>query len=325
MFRTRTAAVYGIEAHLIDVDPGVARDVITVGMPDTAIKESRERIKSALMNSGFGYPNNSVTINLAPANDRKEGAGFDHLLTSWQHRILKRLSDGNRGWWGLEGEYCPKSRIAELLGLEAMKEFAGRRVLDFGCGDGHESVALAQAGASEVIGLDIRPEALETARKRAAAAGVQDRCRFVLEYSEPADYVVSIDAFEHFADPASILRAMHGLLVPGGKVLASFGPTWYHPLGGHLFSSMLPWGHLIFSEQALIQWRNDFKKDGAKKFENVPGGLNRMTIARFERLVRNSPFRSWQLDLVPIRKLQPLHNRLTREFTTALVRCRLER
>ena len=46
-------------------------------MPDTAVRESRERIKSALLNSGFGYPNKSVTINLAPANVRKEGAGFD--------------------------------------------------------------------------------------------------------------------------------------------------------------------------------------------------------------------------------------------------------
>ena len=48
-----------------------------VGMPDTAVRESRERIKSSLINSGFGYPNKSVTINLAPANVRKEGAGFD--------------------------------------------------------------------------------------------------------------------------------------------------------------------------------------------------------------------------------------------------------
>ena len=82
LFRTRSAAVFGIDAHLIDVEVdmypgGSARDFITVGMPDTAVRESRERIKSALLNSGFGYPNKSVTINLAPANVRKEGAGFD--------------------------------------------------------------------------------------------------------------------------------------------------------------------------------------------------------------------------------------------------------
>src|SRR5579885_2120356 len=82
LFRTRSAALFGIQAHLIDVEvdmypSGTARDFLTVGMPDTAVRESRERIKSALLNSGFGYPNKSVTINLAPANLRKEGAGFD--------------------------------------------------------------------------------------------------------------------------------------------------------------------------------------------------------------------------------------------------------
>ena len=82
LFKTRSAAVYGIDAHLIDVEvdmysSGSARDFVMVGMPDIAVRESRERIKSALLNSGFGYPNKAVTINLAPANVRKEGAGFD--------------------------------------------------------------------------------------------------------------------------------------------------------------------------------------------------------------------------------------------------------
>src|SRR5581483_5444614 len=81
LFRTRSAGVFGIQAHVIDVEVdmynGSARDFVTVGMPDTAVRESRERIKSALLNSGFGYPNKAVTVNLAPANVRKEGVGFD--------------------------------------------------------------------------------------------------------------------------------------------------------------------------------------------------------------------------------------------------------
>jgi magnesium chelatase family protein len=81
LFRTRSAAIFGIDAHLIDVEvdmyPGANRDFITVGMPDIAVRESRERIKSALINSGFPYPSKSLTINLAPANVRKVGAGFD--------------------------------------------------------------------------------------------------------------------------------------------------------------------------------------------------------------------------------------------------------
>jgi magnesium chelatase family protein len=82
LFKTRTAAVYGIDAYPVDVEvdlykSGMAKDFTLVGMPDTAVRESRERIKSALYNSGFQYPNKAITINLAPANVRKEGAGFD--------------------------------------------------------------------------------------------------------------------------------------------------------------------------------------------------------------------------------------------------------
>ena len=82
LFRTRSAAVCGIDAHLVDVEvdlfsSGSSRDFVTVGMPDAAVRESRERIKSALANSGFGYPSKAITINLAPANLRKEGPGFD--------------------------------------------------------------------------------------------------------------------------------------------------------------------------------------------------------------------------------------------------------
>jgi magnesium chelatase family protein len=81
LFKTQSAAIFGIDARLIDIEvdmyAGSARDFIMVGMPDIAVRESRERIKSALLNSGFGYPNKAVTVNLAPANVRKEGAGFD--------------------------------------------------------------------------------------------------------------------------------------------------------------------------------------------------------------------------------------------------------
>jgi magnesium chelatase family protein len=81
LFHTHSAAVFGIDAHPIEVEidmyPGEARDIVMVGMPDTAVRESRERIKSALSNSGYRYPSKCVTINLAPANIRKEGAGFD--------------------------------------------------------------------------------------------------------------------------------------------------------------------------------------------------------------------------------------------------------
>lgn len=82
LFKTISASVYGIDAHLIEVevDVGSARmqDFNVVGLPDNAVKESRERIKSALRNCGFEFPHGQgVTINLAPADLRKEGSAFD--------------------------------------------------------------------------------------------------------------------------------------------------------------------------------------------------------------------------------------------------------
>ena len=82
LFRTRSAAVFGIDAHPVEVEVDMYgsssnRDMIMVGLPDAAVRESRERIRSAMMNSGFSYPSRSLTVNLAPANLKKEGAGFD--------------------------------------------------------------------------------------------------------------------------------------------------------------------------------------------------------------------------------------------------------
>ena len=118
--------------------------------------------------------------------------------------------------------------------------------------------------------------------------------------------------------------ATNCLLVPRGRVLTSFGPTWYHPYGGHLFS-VFPWAHLLFSEAALIRWRSDIRSDGATRFSEVEGGLNQMSIARFEALVTRSRFIVRRLDAIPIRRKKMLGTRLTREFTTSIVRCVLER
>jgi SAM-dependent methyltransferase len=218
--------------------------------------------------------------------------------------------------------YINKSKIRVLLGDQALDDIFGQTVVDFGCGDGHEAVALAKHGAARVIGVDIRENALANARKLAEQEGVADRCSFVTKLEEPVDRIVSLDAFEHFSDPAGILELMSTMLRPGGRVIASFGPTWYHPLGGHLFS-VFPWAHLIFSEKALIRWRNDLRSDGATRFHEVEGGLNCMTIARFERLVKESSLQLQHIETVPIRKLRPIHNAVTREFTSALVRCQL--
>jgi SAM-dependent methyltransferase len=239
------------------------------------------------------------------------------------YRLLRRFAPGGQGTTRMDASvYAGKSKIRVLLGDALLDRLKGRDVVDFGCGAGGDSVELALAGARSVTGVDIQEDLLKEARERAADAGVSDRVHFVSEYSGHADAIVSIDAFEHFDDPGAILRLMRKMLAPGGEVIASFGPTWYHPLGGHLFSPF-PWAHLVFSEQSLIRWRSDFKSDGATRFAEVAGGLNQMTIRRFRRLVAESGFRAVELEPVPIQRLRWLHNLATEEFTSAIVRARL--
>ncbi|HKP12333.1 MAG TPA: methyltransferase domain-containing protein, partial [Blastocatellia bacterium] len=151
---------------------------------------------------------------------------------------------------------------------------------------------------------------------------VSARCVFVSETEEKADVLLSMDAFEHFDDPAGVLRAMRNLLKPAGVALIEFGPPWYHPLGGHLFS-VIPWAHLLFTERALIRWRADFKSDGATRFSEIEGGLNQMTIRRFKKLVAASEFEFAAFEAVPMRSLRWLAHVMPREFCTAVVRCRL--
>jgi magnesium chelatase family protein len=81
LFRVQSAAVFGIKAHPIsvevDLSSGQRLNFMTVGLPDMAVKESSERVKAALRNCGFILPAQHITINLAPADLKKEGSAFD--------------------------------------------------------------------------------------------------------------------------------------------------------------------------------------------------------------------------------------------------------
>jgi SAM-dependent methyltransferase len=191
------------------------------------------------------------------------------MLTDPQYRLLLRIAPRLRN--ELSGSaYQNKSKIRVLLGDSLVARLSGAVVIDFGCGDGEDTLEIARSGAKKVIGIDIRESALQVAREAALRAGLDQLCEFCQTTKEKADAIVSLDGFEHFSDPAGALRAMHDLLKPGGFVAASFDPTWYHPYGGHLFS-VFPWAHLIFSEDALIRWRSHFRSDGATRFGGSRG------------------------------------------------------
>lgn len=103
LFKARSAAVYGIDAHIIDVEVDFGQQVekeifATVGLPDAAVRESRDRVRSAIKNSGFDIPPTRITINLAPADLKKEGSGFDlpiaiGILGAYGGLSIKDLSD----------------------------------------------------------------------------------------------------------------------------------------------------------------------------------------------------------------------------------------
>ena len=74
--RIFSAALIGVEAALIRVEVDVSAGMpafMTVGLPDSAVRESRERVRTAIRNAGFPFPPDRITVNLAPADFRKEG------------------------------------------------------------------------------------------------------------------------------------------------------------------------------------------------------------------------------------------------------------
>jgi magnesium chelatase family protein len=78
--KVRTVALTGLDAHLIDVEVDIAGGLpqfSVVGLPDATVRESRDRVRSALKNTGFHFPAKRITVNLAPADIKKEGAGLD--------------------------------------------------------------------------------------------------------------------------------------------------------------------------------------------------------------------------------------------------------
>jgi magnesium chelatase family protein len=83
LYKTMSAAVYGIDANIIEVEVDVSNiksnedHFHTVGLPDAAVRESRDRVRAALKNCGYDIPQTQITINLAPADIKKEGSGFD--------------------------------------------------------------------------------------------------------------------------------------------------------------------------------------------------------------------------------------------------------
>ncbi|MGH7568201.1 MAG: YifB family Mg chelatase-like AAA ATPase [Gemmatimonadales bacterium] len=114
--RVRSAAVLGIDAYLVDVETDIANGLptfATVGLPQGAVKEGRERVYAALANTGYTFPLKRITVNLAPADIRKEGSAFDlpialGILAATEQIARDRLDRvAVLGELGLEGAIRP--------------------------------------------------------------------------------------------------------------------------------------------------------------------------------------------------------------------------
>ena len=78
--KVKTCVLHGLNGHIIEVETDLSRGIPVfniVGLPDTAIKESKERVRTSIKNSGYEFPLSRITINLAPANLKKDGSQMD--------------------------------------------------------------------------------------------------------------------------------------------------------------------------------------------------------------------------------------------------------
>lgn len=202
----------------------------------------------------------------------------------------------------------------------------GKSVLDVGCGWGWQAVAMAQRGARFVVGIDVVRANLEKARALAKSCQLGNH---QIEFADglggyPSfDVVLSCSSFEHFSQPETVLQQMRSAVLPSGMVIISFAEPWYSARGSHMsLFTKIPWVNIFFSEQTVMKVRENFRGDGASRYEDVQGGLNRMTLAKFEQIIHHSGMRVEWLHYYATKNL-PIVTKLPvlRELFTSAVAC----
>jgi magnesium chelatase family protein len=160
--RVRSAAVLGIEAYLVEVETDIANGLpsfATVGLPQGAVREGRERVTAALVNAGFTFPLKRITINLAPADVPKQGSAFDLpvalgvLVASGQLPPDRLHNTLVLGELGLEGDLRP-IRGALSIALTARQRGLTRLVLpEANASEAAVVEGLDVLGAADLVGV----------------------------------------------------------------------------------------------------------------------------------------------------------------------------
>ena len=214
--------------------------------------------------------------------------------------------------------------------------FAGKRVLDVGCGAGGKSLYYASIGAERVTGLDIVERYEKESAELAKKLNLSDKFGFVLgdaarmPFGEASfDTIIANDALEHVGEPAAVLSECMRVLAPGGRLYVNF-PPYNHPYGAHLSDLIgIPWVHVFFGEKSLIK---GYKKlaadlpDGEKRIKlriskRPDGGeyfsyINKMTVKKFKKLVAGLG-----LDMEYYKEERFVKVPVFREYLTRMVVC----
>lgn len=209
-------------------------------------------------------------------------------------------------------------------------QIRGKKVLDIGCGEGMETLAISMLGASSVHGIDIH---IDEARHRRVLCQVRGDVKFsVMDATNMSfqtgefDAVVTCGSFEHFLDPLAVLSECMRVVKPGGLIYLTSG-VWAHPYGAHMnFFTNVPWIQYLFSERTIMTVRKKYRSDGAMRFGNVPGGLNKVGIASFRKMVKQLGLEVNDLRLNAVKGLTSLTRiPYVNEFFTNLIIARLRK
>ena len=169
-----------------------------------------------------------------------------------------------------------------------------KKVLDFGCGNGFQSVAMANKFSAQVFGLDTNEATLKRASKYASVnapenGGVEFLTKIPDERLGTFDVVISQNSMEHFPQPKEIVDFMKSTIHDKGLILITFGPPWFAPYGSHMhFFCRFPWINVLFSERTVMKVREKYRNDGAKHYTEVESGLNKMSVSKFEKILNLS-------------------------------------
>lgn len=120
LFKVSSSSLVGIEAYLVDVEVDVSLGLpgfTTVGLPDPAVRESKERVRAALKNCGYGFPSRKIIINLAPADRKKEGSAFDLPISLGILANMELFPKENLDRYLFLGELALDGRLKPVKGV----------------------------------------------------------------------------------------------------------------------------------------------------------------------------------------------------------------